>query len=75
MKIVVCLQPGLFEYSTGEQPGVQKNHSIIDQTNWNLRNPFACFEGTPPYFDIHVVRCQLKKQKVGRYHAELYCVH
>ena len=58
MKIVVCLQPELFEYSTGEQPGVQKNHSIIDQTNWNLRNPFACFEGTNLISNIHLLRYQ-----------------
>ena len=52
MKTLVCIEPGLFEYSSGERPEVQKNHSIIKIKRIGIcGTDLHAFEGTQPYFE------------------------
>ena len=51
MKTLVCIKPGLFEYSTGEKPQLQKDHAIIKINRIGVcGTDLHAFEGTQPYF-------------------------
>src|SRR5687768_5817865 len=52
MKTLICTEPGKFEYSTGEQPALQKGHAIIKIKRIGIcGTDFHAFEGTQPYFE------------------------
>jgi 2-desacetyl-2-hydroxyethyl bacteriochlorophyllide A dehydrogenase len=52
MKTLVCTKPGLFEYSTGQKPELQKDHSIIKIKRIGVcGTDLHAFEGTQPYFE------------------------
>jgi 2-desacetyl-2-hydroxyethyl bacteriochlorophyllide A dehydrogenase len=51
MKRLVCTAPGKFEYSTGEEPQLQKDHAIIRIKRIGIcGTDLHAFEGTQPYF-------------------------
>src|SRR4051812_6561052 len=52
MKTLVCIKPGSFEYSSGEKPELQKDHSIIKIKRIGVcGTDLHAFEGTQPYFE------------------------
>jgi len=52
MKTLVCIKPGLFEYSTGEKPELQSDHAIIKIKRIGVcGTDLHAFEGTQPYFE------------------------
>ena len=51
MKVLVCVQPGKFEYTTAEEPRVEKNKAIIKIKRIGIcGTDLHAFEGTQPYF-------------------------
>jgi 2-desacetyl-2-hydroxyethyl bacteriochlorophyllide A dehydrogenase len=52
MKTLVCVQPGSLEYSTGQRPLLQNDHSIIKIKRIGVcGTDLHAFEGTQPYFE------------------------
>jgi 2-desacetyl-2-hydroxyethyl bacteriochlorophyllide A dehydrogenase len=52
MKTLVCVQPGNFEYTTAEEPQVERNRAIIKIKRVGIcGTDLHAFEGTQPYFD------------------------
>src|SRR5687768_16915005 len=52
MKTLICTEPGRFEYSTSEQPALQKGHAIIKIKRIGIcGTDLHAFEGTQPYFE------------------------
>ncbi len=51
MKILVCEQPGSFQYTTGEKPLLQKGNAILKIKRIGIcGTDLHAFEGTQPYF-------------------------
>lgn len=51
MKTLVCVEPGKFEYATGEQPQAEKSRAVIKIKRIGIcGTDLHAYEGTQPYF-------------------------
>lgn len=51
MKTLVCVEPGKFEYATGEQPPAEKGRAVIKIKRIGIcGTDLHAYEGTQPYF-------------------------
>ena len=52
MKTLVCIEPGKFEYTSGEKPELKKGQAIIRIKRIGIcGTDLHAFEGTQPYFN------------------------
>jgi 2-desacetyl-2-hydroxyethyl bacteriochlorophyllide A dehydrogenase len=52
MKILICTEPGKFEYGSGEKPDLKKGNAIIKIRRIGIcGTDLHAFEGTQPFFD------------------------
>jgi 2-desacetyl-2-hydroxyethyl bacteriochlorophyllide A dehydrogenase len=52
VKILTCIQPGVFEYSDGASPAMKPGHAIIKIKRIGIcGTDLHAYEGTQPYFD------------------------
>ena len=52
MKTLVCTQPGMFEYTLGEQPALKEGQAIIKIKRIGIcGTDLHAFEGTQPFFE------------------------